>query len=520
MRPVRYHDLVFQPDMLLARRDDGGTIKLTRQERALLLRLVRQPHVLVTRGQLLGALGDDGTISERNVDYLINRLRKRLGDSARDPRFLATQYGEGYIWVAEPVHDGPTSAFLVVGPVHGLAGDPGTLAAMNAIAASIGSRLGPGRTVACIPDWHAGPLEAAKVSFSLEASTHLDEEGRLHLALVLREAGTRRLVTTFRKTMQRGDFRGEADEIARLALDAIWRDAASPAGADPTPGGKPMHLRMHDAALMLTADIISWRENDQRLRRALAEAPHDPGNRVLLALNGYARLLQNLSDPESAPLDDENWAAVETEIEQLALGALDDAAGDPTLLLGIAKALYFVDRGHLALVERLTAEAFEASTAFAGIFAMKAQIANSRGDVDRALDFYDKAIELADQGTQFHIYLLVLKAIALMASEKRRALDELLPELYERDPPSRAGLGLYFASPQASGLPQHLEDTLRSAPIATASHALRHLHRIGARYFPKPAQRRAVLKGAATHLVRIHGPAVIPPCLEGLTLGK
>jgi len=43
MQPVRYADLTFEPDMLAARRDNGTRLRFTRQERALLLRLVRQP---------------------------------------------------------------------------------------------------------------------------------------------------------------------------------------------------------------------------------------------------------------------------------------------------------------------------------------------------------------------------------------------------------------------------------------------------------------------------------------------
>lgn len=39
--------------------------------------------------------------NDSNVDYLINRLRQKLSDEARQPRFIATRYGEGYVWIAE-----------------------------------------------------------------------------------------------------------------------------------------------------------------------------------------------------------------------------------------------------------------------------------------------------------------------------------------------------------------------------------------------------------------------------------
>lgn len=46
---VRYADLVFQPDLRAATRDDGAKLSLTRQERALILQLTERPHQLITR---------------------------------------------------------------------------------------------------------------------------------------------------------------------------------------------------------------------------------------------------------------------------------------------------------------------------------------------------------------------------------------------------------------------------------------------------------------------------------------
>lgn len=99
MRTIRFNDLVFDHDMLSARRTDGTELRLTRQERALLLHFTQQPGKLLTRGRLLELMARDaGDTSERNIDFLVNRLRKVLGDDARKPRFIATQYGEGYVW--------------------------------------------------------------------------------------------------------------------------------------------------------------------------------------------------------------------------------------------------------------------------------------------------------------------------------------------------------------------------------------------------------------------------------------
>ena len=35
--------------------------------------------------------------SARSVDYLVNRVRAKLSDDRRAPRFIGTRYGEGYV---------------------------------------------------------------------------------------------------------------------------------------------------------------------------------------------------------------------------------------------------------------------------------------------------------------------------------------------------------------------------------------------------------------------------------------
>lgn len=52
---------------------------------------------------------------------MVNRLRRKLGDDARAPRYIATRYGEGYVWVgAAPVTaDDVAGADIILGPVKG-----------------------------------------------------------------------------------------------------------------------------------------------------------------------------------------------------------------------------------------------------------------------------------------------------------------------------------------------------------------------------------------------------------------
>ena len=234
----------------------------------------------------------------------------------------------------------------------------------------------------------------------------------------------------------------------------------------------------------------------------------------MLALNRYLQLLQAPLTPCAAPIDDARWSAIEDEIERPVLGALPKANGDPMLLFGIAKALRFIDRGYLQLAARLTNEAFRTSTAFAPAFDMNKHISASIGDIDRALELYQRAIELTQQNSQFHIYLLVIKAVALVAGGPRSEVDQLTAELYAPVPEARIRFGLFFLSPRAQPTPATLGTVMTSLAPEDARRMLMYLYRIAARQFQDKKHQMNVLHGAAVHLVAQYGPAVIPPELE------
>ena len=88
--------MVLDETCLFAQRN-GRKIQFTRNERALLLALTRNPRRLMPRDRLLDEIASESNVSDRNIDFLVNRLRAKLGDSAKSPNFIATQYGEGYV---------------------------------------------------------------------------------------------------------------------------------------------------------------------------------------------------------------------------------------------------------------------------------------------------------------------------------------------------------------------------------------------------------------------------------------
>ena len=75
----------------------GEPVALTRIELDLLLRLAANPHVVLSRRQLVEMVWDTHwTGDEHLVDVHIGRIRKKLGDEAASPKFIHTIRGIGF----------------------------------------------------------------------------------------------------------------------------------------------------------------------------------------------------------------------------------------------------------------------------------------------------------------------------------------------------------------------------------------------------------------------------------------
>ncbi len=77
-------------------RDATGPIRLTGGEAALLTALARKPNEVLSREEIAEALGMDDS-GERAIDVQVVRLRRKIEADPREPRFLHTVRGRGYI---------------------------------------------------------------------------------------------------------------------------------------------------------------------------------------------------------------------------------------------------------------------------------------------------------------------------------------------------------------------------------------------------------------------------------------
>jgi len=244
---VRFGDLEFDESFLYARRSSGEELKFTRSERAILLAFSDNPRRVMSRDRLLDAVSNVGSEStDRNIDLIINRLRGKLGDSAKKPTWIATQYGEGYIWIAKPGDvDRRLEAFLVFGPVHGLEGlAPGTDANLflHRLEKRLAAEFAPDQRVIVVPEWRPERSAPHAVDFQIEASFHLDGAG-LHCAIVLRDPRRHLILRSLELVLRSNGSGPGADGVECTVAElkaAIWSHLNPRDDGAPAPNEKPL----------------------------------------------------------------------------------------------------------------------------------------------------------------------------------------------------------------------------------------------------------------------------------------
>jgi hypothetical protein len=516
---IRYGEMTFESDFLFGTDDRGATVKFSRAERALLAKLAQNARSVLTRDDLLDAISGPGSdAADRNIDFVINRLRRKLKDSARKPVYIATQYGEGYVWIAEraPQSADTSGAFLVVGPVRGLkhVGPFANLARSYAdeLRRSLDRQTAKDSRV--VLDEDCPPPESFvgdKPRFAVELS-FVNVDSRLDCAITCKNFATGQIMQVSRRTVTASEPSASVpdpktvDATAGQITTAIWDALTYRAGAPTIPSDEPLAVRMHDAANLL-ADTASWVETQRRLRAALDAKPDDHRTKLMLATCIHSKFLtfapRLLPQPDFRAQDEE-------EMERLVLASLPYLQDNPVFMMAAAKLLYFVDRGHRPLAIRIAEDAFRSTTAFATSFAILGQIRMLQGDIESALSLYEQGLELCQDRSEFHIYILVLKCQALLASNQRAALADALDVLYAKKAGTREGLSIFFTPPDANEIAPEVQFLLDKLDGAGARAMLDFVNYLCARLFRFAEHRENILRGPLTLFVNRFGPDVIP----------
>ena len=91
---VRFGDFIFDPSLAELRRGDE-LVRLTSGEAALMGAFAATPGVTLSRLELTRESKLGG--NDRAVDVHIARLRRKVEDNPKSPRYIQTVWGEGYV---------------------------------------------------------------------------------------------------------------------------------------------------------------------------------------------------------------------------------------------------------------------------------------------------------------------------------------------------------------------------------------------------------------------------------------
>jgi two-component system OmpR family response regulator len=82
---------------------DGVAQALSSGEFSLLQALLERPKIALTRNQLLDITkGRDAELFDRSIDNHVSRLRKKIEPDPKNPRYIKTVWGGGYMMAVEP----------------------------------------------------------------------------------------------------------------------------------------------------------------------------------------------------------------------------------------------------------------------------------------------------------------------------------------------------------------------------------------------------------------------------------
>lgn len=81
---------------------NGEAVEITTMEFQLLALLAGRKGRIVTRDQIMENLkGIDWSVFDRSVDVAVSRLRQKLGDDPKSPKYIKTIRGTGYMFIGD-----------------------------------------------------------------------------------------------------------------------------------------------------------------------------------------------------------------------------------------------------------------------------------------------------------------------------------------------------------------------------------------------------------------------------------
>lgn len=511
----------FSADLSTARNaETGEEVHFTRAEHALLQTMSSRRGRIFSRDLLLDAVsGLDSEASDRSIDFLINRLRRKLHDPARESKFIQTRYGEGYVWIAKaaPVPACSSGAFIAVGPVHNLESAGDLEVAGHRFARCLAEALDHETTPAnrVLLQENNDPGEAAHgepPQFGVSLHFLRLSETRLECAVMLRRCVTGAILTVSRicvcdNTVKSGQDPNVAQSVAQGLLDQIWQELNFIDKRNPVPNEVPVPVRLHSSTETVTGDPETWEDAERRLRAVLREDPQNPEAQLRLAAALHSKyilfghVLLRTRDPRRRD---------EAEIERLVTAAVPHLRDNAVLMLTAAKLLYFVNAAYRRLAVEISEDAIKTTTALAVACAIVAQLRAWTGRIKAAIDLYDQALALNIENIHFILYLRILKCEALLASGDFAAATDEATRMYKTAPHTRSLMCLFLDATEEVDLEPHIHRMMNRLGERGAWALLLSHHYISSRLFEQPLHRQNTLRRPVALLTRYYGPRCIP----------
>ena len=505
-----------------ARLENGDQIHFTRSEARLLAFMTQRGNRLLSRDQLLDAVGGEGSAkNDRNIDFLINRLRRKLGDDARNPRFIATRYGEGYVWIKPVLSDVPrtSDAYIIVGPVRGVEELQTSRSVAFQFARDICDALkletDGERAVIWAPDHEEiGFADGRAVEMNVEI-IFFTTDRVVECITTAHSKRTGTIIHAERLSIA-GDGPAPA-ELARLARDLGTTIVVKEWAARVKQATQSMPLQVSPFHVGDTADTdaILWKKTDLRIRAFRALEVDTPETALLYAAHLHSKYV--VTGPQLFFNGSATCAADEAEIEQLVLGALDFAQSDPNYAIAAAKLLYFVDQGYRDLALEIAERAHRKHTVACTSLAAIGQLRSFTGQNASGIDCLRQAAVLSPRGSRLRIYCLVLLCQALLAVDDRKGLATARRDLNRALP---SGIFIFepmFTDPDKPSL--RARGIVRMLSSAWAKALLMHSTYVHGRLFLDQAQRENALRTPMTLFQRRFGQDVVPDMVAGIVPG-
>ncbi len=518
----RFGSWQFAPDFSRANSmSEAEVVAFTRAERAILHTLSNKPGRVVSRDQLLDKISGEGSdIGQRSVDFLINRLRRKLGDPARNPNFIATQYGEGYVWIARKPDPAAQveDAHIVVGPVQGLSpsGDEAERgwSFVHRLAEEIGKTLHEDRKVRVVASRdEMGEFDLSQPRIGIGVKFLFAVSGQTDVALSVSRLDTRALLLTRRLTLTGKELCPNSGgafmaDLAGALIDQVWTAQTHPAQSGSPDEDAPLAVRMHEAEMTLAEAEGGMLETEKRLRAAIAANPSNCANYVLLATAIHSNMVVGGFIGMRSPSDFVRGA---NEIEDQLLKAIEHIDGNDILSLAAAKLLWFSDAKWRQLAMDMAEDVFSRTTNFITTFSTMGQLRMWDGRGEDALALFERAQEFVPVKTaQIGLYLSVQKAMAHLSLGDQAAAAAEIGRVLAHDMRGLSRYALMFDLGADYDREAVLKATCAKMSAADARAFLYYMHFMFARHFVDPLARRNFIQEPVSVVRRFFGEGAVP----------